>query len=245
LETCTALYNTLAPDFFKTPNSPEEWEVIAEQFNSRWNSPNGIGVIDGKRINIQQPANSGSHFYDYKGNNSVVLLAVFGPNYECIWASVGTNGRSSDAAIWQNADLRVALQNSVENPLKLPTPRALPGRQNLVPYVLTGDDAFSLTRYLMKPFPHSGLSQEQQVFNYRLSRMRRISEYGFGLMANRCRLFRSSIQLPSQTVKRLVLAALVLHNYFRYVLIYSISLLVVNKGINKLSEHLDKNTIDC
>lgn len=212
-ETCKALYKTLATEYFKTPNCEEEWKRIAQKFESRWNFPNGIGAIDGKRINIQQPHNSGSHYYDYKGNNSVILLAAFGPDYQCIWASIGTNGRSSDAAIWQNADLRVALQDRTNNPLNLPPARPLPGRQKPVPYVLTGDDAFSLTAFLMKPYPHSGLSDEQRIFNYRLSRMRRISENGFGLLANRWRLFRNAIQLPPQTVKWLVLAALVLHNY--------------------------------
>ena len=213
-ETCDALYAALARDYFRTPDTQEEWKDISEKFASKWHFPNGIGAIDGKRIVIQQPANSGSHYYDYKGNNSIILLAVFGPDYECLWASVGTNGRSSDAAIWQKADLKVALQNP-DNPLQLPNPKALPGRKMKVPYVLTGDDAFSLTRFLMKPFPHSGLAAEQRIFNYRLSRMRRISENGFGLLANRFRVFRNSILLPTSTVCSLVLAALVLHNFLR------------------------------
>ena len=214
IETCNALYSVLARDYFKTPKTKEEWEEVSSNFASRWNFPNGIGAIDGKRIIVQQPKNSGSLFYDYKGHNSVILLAVFGPNYECLWASVGTNGRSSDAAIWQNSDLKEALQ-SPGNPLNLPPPKELPGREKKVPYVLTGDDAFALTRYLMKPFPQSGLSVEQRVFNYRLSRMRRISENGFGLLANRFRVFRTFILLPPETVRSLVLAALALHNFLR------------------------------
>ena len=215
VETCQALYKVLAPEFFQTPKTEEEWKAIGNKFESRWNFPNGLGAIDGKRVVIQQPANSGSHFYDYKGNNSIVLLAVFGPEYQCLWASVGTNGRSPDSAIWQKSDLKAAL-SSVENHLSIPPPKALPGRSKPLPYVLTGDDAFALTRFLMKPFPHSGLSVEQRIFNYRLSRMRRISENGFGIMANRWRVFRAPIQLPPNTVVGLVLAALVLHNYLRY-----------------------------
>ncbi|CAB3994471.1 Hypothetical predicted protein [Paramuricea clavata] len=214
IETCTALFKILGPAYLKTPSSQDEWDHIAEGFRSKWNFPNGLGAIDGKRILIQQPANSGSHFYDYKGNNSIVLLAVFGPDYKCIWASVGTNGRSSDSAIWLNADLRTAL-SSINNPLDIPPPKALPGRSKRVPYVITVDDAFALTNYLLKPFPQSGLSDDQRIFNYRLSRMRRISENGFGLLANRWRVFRNAIQLPPETVNILILAALVLHNYLR------------------------------
>ena len=93
-ETSRALYQVLAPEFLKVPSTEREWQILADKFESRWNFPHGIGAIDGKRVIIQQPPNSGSHFYDYKGNNSIVLLAVFGPDYQCIWASAGTNGRS-------------------------------------------------------------------------------------------------------------------------------------------------------
>ena len=82
-KTTRALYKVLAPVFLKTSNTENEWETVASKFESRWNFSNGIGAIDGKRLVIQQPSNSGSHLYDYKGNNSIVLLAVFGPEYQC------------------------------------------------------------------------------------------------------------------------------------------------------------------
>ena len=183
-ETCQCLYDKLAPEYFKIPNTASEWEAIAERFKRRWNFPNGLGALDGKRIIIQQPNNSGSHFYDYKGHNSIILLAAFGPDYECLWANVGANGRASDATVWGTSDLKAAL-GSIANPTQLPSPKPLPGRTKPVPYVLTGDDAFSLSRYMMKPFPQAGLSTERRIYNYRLSRMRRISENGFGILANR------------------------------------------------------------
>ena len=204
----------LAPEYLKVPNTKSEWDAVANKFEARWNFPNGVGAIDGKRVIVQQPSNSGSHFYDYKGNNSIVLLAVFGPDYQCLWASAGTNGRSPDSAIWQNCDLKKAL-SSCHNSLDLPNPRPLPGRAMPVPYVLTGDDAFALTRFLMKPFPLTGLSRAQQIFNYRLSRMQRISENCFGIIVNRWRVFRAPILLPPDTVVDLILVALVLHNFLR------------------------------
>ena len=92
-ETSRALYQVLAPEFLKVPSTEREWQILADKFESRWNFPHGIGAIDGKRVIIQQPPNSGSHFYDHKGNNSIVLLTVFGSDYQCIWASARTNGR--------------------------------------------------------------------------------------------------------------------------------------------------------
>ena len=67
----------------------------------------------------------------------------------------------------------------------------------------------------MKPFPVSGLSRAQRVFNYRLSRRRRISENGLGIIGNRRRVFRAPILLPPDKVIALIMVALVLHNFLR------------------------------
>ena len=90
----------LGPTYLKTPDSEEEWAKVANVFETRWNFSNGIGAIDGKRIIIQQTSNAGSHYVDYKNHNSIILLAVFAANYECLWADVGTNGRALDGEIW-------------------------------------------------------------------------------------------------------------------------------------------------
>ena len=119
LECCEAIYDILGPTYLKTPDSEEEWSRIAQLFERRWNFPHGIGAIDGKRIIIQQPCNSGSHYFDYKEHHSIILLAVFGPNYECLWADMGTNGRAPDGAIWRKSDLRELL-SSEDNRLHLP-----------------------------------------------------------------------------------------------------------------------------
>jgi hypothetical protein len=185
---------------------------LASLFEKRWNFPNGIGAIDGKRINIQQPGNSGSHYYDYKGHNSLILLAAVGPQYEILWADVGANGRVSDGTVWQKCALKNAL-TAENNPLNIPQPRPLPGRRKPVPFVFTGDDAFALTTYMMKPYPQSGLDSEKRIFNYRLSRNRRISENAFGILANRWRILRSAIPLCPAKVTCLTLAVITLHNF--------------------------------
>lgn len=212
LETCQAIFAALSPDFLKVPKTREEWLGLANKFETHWNFPNGIGAVDGKRINIQQPWNSGSHFYDYKGNNSIILLAAVGPEYEILWADVGTNGRASDGTVWHKSDLKQAL-TSAENPLNIPDATPLPGRRKNMPYVFTGDDAFALSTYMMKPYPQSGLTNERRIYNYRLSRNRRISENAFGIMANRWRILRSPIPLCPEKVSQIILALITLHNF--------------------------------
>ena len=83
------IFSIFGPEFLKVPNSDSEWLNIAAKFENRWNFPNGLFAVDGKRVIIQQPPNSGSHYYDYKGNNSILAMVAVGPDYEILAADVG------------------------------------------------------------------------------------------------------------------------------------------------------------
>ncbi|XP_074030781.1 uncharacterized protein [Leptinotarsa decemlineata] len=97
-EVCDALTVALR-DYVKVPRSTEEWDCVEKLFNDKWNYPNCVGAIDGKHINIQAPANSGTEHYNYKGFFSIVLLAVVDANYNFKYANVGCQGRISDGVI--------------------------------------------------------------------------------------------------------------------------------------------------
>ena len=211
-EVCAAIIDVLGKYHFKTPKTTEEWMEIAEKFYVGWNFPNGLGGVDGKHIVLQQPKNSGSHYRNYKGSDSIILMGMVGPEYEFLFADVGMNGRNSDGGNWSQSPLKLALESGA---LNLPEPTPLPGRPKKVPYVCTGDDAFPLSTFMMKPYPQKGLTSEKRVFNYRVSRMRRISENGFGILANRWRVFRRPFSLEPEKVKVIAIAAITLHNWLR------------------------------
>ena len=212
MEVCTAIFKNMAGQFLRTPETADEWKEIGRKFEIRWQFPHCIGAIDGKHLVIQPPPGAGSKFYNYKKTHSVVLMAVVGPDYECIYADVGTNGRVSDGGVWSKTSLARAIQ---DNEMSLPESEALEYGVKKVPYVFVADDAFSLKPYLMKPYPQSGLNEEKRIYNYRLSRARRISENFFGIIANRWRVFRSIILLPPEKVQAITLATITLHNYLR------------------------------
>ena len=41
--------------------------------------PNTVSAVDGKHIVLEQPKNSGSHHQNYKGTDSIILMAVVDP----------------------------------------------------------------------------------------------------------------------------------------------------------------------
>ena len=81
-----------------------------------------------------------------------------------------------------------------------------------LPYVFVGDDAFALKKFMTKPYPQHNLTEDKRIYNYRHSRGRRISENLFGILANRWRVFFTTINLEPNHVENVVLSALALHN---------------------------------
>jgi hypothetical protein len=134
----------------QVPSTEAEWQRVADEFEQKWNFSNCIGALDGKRINLQAPINSGSFYYDYKQNFSVILMALVDANYNFLYVDVGANGRQSDGAVFANCSLSTALEN---NCLNVPPPKVLTGSSIELPFVVVADDAFPMKSYLMKPYP--------------------------------------------------------------------------------------------
>ncbi|CAH2012676.1 unnamed protein product [Acanthoscelides obtectus] len=210
-ETCDALYKVLRKQYLKFPKCQEDWKEIADLFEARWNFPHCLGAIDGKHIDIIPPAGSGSEFFNYKGRHSLVLLGIANAKYQFILADFGTNGRISDGGVLQNTKFFEML---TKGDLRIPTEEYVKGNGRNLPYVFVADDAFALRSDMMKPFRQADLnSNEKKIFNYRLSRARRIIENTFGILAARFRIFHTQINVEPENIIKIVMAAVVLHNF--------------------------------
>jgi len=86
-----------------------------------------------------------------------------------------------------------------------------------VPYVIVGDEAFRLHKHIMKPYTRKSARENysEAVFNYRLSRTRRVTENAFGLLSQIFRIFYQSINLGTTTIDDLVWVCCCLHNMLR------------------------------
>ena len=101
--------------------------------------------------------------------------------------------------------------------LGIPEPKVLPGRTKPVPYVFVTDDAFALSNNIMKPYTGKkpGWSSPERIFNYRLSRARRIIENVFGVLSSKFRVLLKTIALHADKVESVVLSCIYLHNFLR------------------------------
>ena len=122
-------------------------------------------------------------------------------DYNFLYVNVGANGSANDSTIFQDSPLYAALE---KNTLNMP-----PGS------VILGDSIFPLKTWLMKPYSRRNCNAQRTVFNYRLSRARRVVENAFGILTWRFRVFKSAIELKLSTVDEVVLATCALHNWLR------------------------------
>ena len=160
---CNALVDELVPVFVKTPSSEQEWIEISQKFETRWNYPHALGAIDGKHVTIRKPSNVSSYYYNYKHTHSIILFAIAGLEYECLYADVRSNGRANDSGVWNKSSLSQAIQNGS---VKLPKDDPLPVNGVIAPYVFVGDEAFALKKFMMKPYPQQNLTVDKRVREY-------------------------------------------------------------------------------
>lgn len=67
----------------------------------------------------------------------------------------------------------------------------------------------------MKPYPQRNMTREQRIFNYRLSRARRIVENAFGILSSRFRILLNAINLALDKTSTILLACCYLHNFLK------------------------------
>ncbi len=188
-----------------------DWREIVEGFSTKWAYPHCLGVIDGKHITIKAPADSGSLYYNYKVQFSIVLLAVVDANYLFRVVDISAYGKSSDGCSLSACAFGRALRDGT---LNLPDDEPLPNGEHLgpVPFVFVGDKAFPLQKHLLHLYPGRAIPVDQRVFNFRLSHARRIVENAFGIMAAQLRVYH---RVSPCNAENIVQATTILHNFIR------------------------------
>ena len=209
-QTCYAIWQSLQQKYLKPPSTKQQWKEISKRFEAEWNFPNCLGALDGKDVAIECPRDGGSNVYNYKGFHSLVLSAICDDNYCFTLVDIGGYGRDNDAAIFSQSEINTALE---ENLLDIPEADIINGFK--LPYVFVSDEIFPVKSWLLKPYPGRNLDENMEVFNYRLSRCRRTIENTFGVLAARWRILQRPIRAYPETVEKIIMACVCLHNYLK------------------------------
>ena len=213
-ETCqTILYVLNKKGFIKGPTSKKEYLDIATEFNNKWNFPYCLGVVDRKHVIIQAPPRRDCTFFNYKKSFSIVLFAVCNANYEFILVDTGEAGRQKYGGIYSNSKLGMKID---KNLLNIPEPTTI-NKYSVTKnfqFVFIADYAFTLKPFMVRPFRRRNeLNLYVLIFNYRLSRARRVIDNTLGILASRFRIFRRSIIGKTVNIKYITNAAVILHHF--------------------------------
>ena len=211
-QVCEALWAKLK-DKYMPEMSTDKWKEVEKGFQKNAQFPNCIGAIDGKHIRLVQPAHTGSLYFNFKNFFSSLLLAVCDADYCLTYVDIGSYGKSSDSAVFQQSILYKKLSdNSLKLPDKKPISEADP---TPLPHVLVGDEAFGIMANVMRPYGGKNLSHVKKVFNYRLSRARRYIECTFGILCNKWRILHRALDVNIDFAEQIIRACTMLHNYVR------------------------------
>lgn len=110
-------------------------------------------------------------------------MGIVDHNYKLLVSAIGAPGSAGDGGVFPRIEFRARME---EGRLVIIPPSApIAGEDVNLSYFLVGDAAFSLRTWLMKPYPNRALSHEKLVYNYWISRARRIVENAFGILSVR------------------------------------------------------------
>jgi hypothetical protein len=141
-------------------------------------------------------------------------MALVDGDYKFIWVDIGSPGSCSDSQVFNNCELKEVIESG---DIGFPPDATLPNDRPEVktPFYILGDDAFALQTWMMKPYSRRNMTHQELIFNYRLSRARRIVENAFGLLATKFMIMHSHMRHNVDTVEEIVMATCTLHNLIR------------------------------
>ncbi|XP_055905518.1 uncharacterized protein LOC129941006 [Eupeodes corollae] len=212
-DTCDKIWICLKENYM--PEQTEDtWKKVADKFLTSTNFPNCVGAIDGKHIRVQKPSKSGSKYMNYKNYFSLVLMAVTDADYCFLSVDIGSQGSASDSHVFQRSNFGKKLNNAQ---LNLPPDQLLPNDKGgkCMPFVFVADEAFALSDHIQRPFGRRNLSTDKKIYNYRLTRARRMVECSFGILSNKWRILHRPLDVHLSFCDNIIKACCILHNFVR------------------------------
>lgn len=157
-----AVNNTLLADTVCWPDNVGD-KINA--FSNVANMPLVCGIVDGTLIKIDAPSNDEPVFVDRKGNHSISVMLVCGPNLEFYYVYANWPGSVSDARVLRTSPLSQQMEEGW---------RPFPGG------VILGDSIYPLKSWLIPPILQNARDPAQVRFLRAHMKTRRIVECAIG-----------------------------------------------------------------
>ncbi|XGW21998.1 hypothetical protein V3C99_004731 [Haemonchus contortus] len=207
-EVAGAIRSALHDEAFP-PLTRQQLEDVAIKTLVRYDYPRAVGFMDGKHINIKKPAHSGGTYYNYKGNHSIILLALVDCDHRILAFDVGAPGRVGDAGVYMRSNIKRMVDN---NDHLFPPTRNL-GNVGPVQYHILVDCGFAQGYRFVRPYTHARAdTPSKRRFNAKHSSARQVVESTFGMLSKRFGLLQNTIQMEATRAAEIVTSLLVLHN---------------------------------
>ena len=203
IKACEDIWDVLR-EYVRPPSTTGDWK----EFLDFWDMPHCVGALDGQYISIRKPPSSGSLWYNYK-----VLSAARDARYCFTAVDVGEYVSNNDSGILRNSKMGRRFEN---DEMSIPESEKILEDDLELPYFFVRNEIFPLQTWLMRLFPGKALINEMhKIFNYCLSRARRILEKKFGILVPSWRIFLKPIDVRPENVQKLVLTVIALDKYLR------------------------------
>lgn len=138
-------------------------------------------------------------------------MAVADADYKFLYIDVGAHGSEGDGSVFFKTDFGESILNDT---IELPEDVEIANTK--IPFVFVGDDAFPLSKRIMKPFnkPRGRpFNDSEKIFNYRLSRARRCVENSFGILTSKFVCLNHTLHCGPERAQKIVSACCILHNF--------------------------------
>lgn len=162
---------------------------------------NCVGFIDGTARPICRPTvGQQESFSGHKRTHCIKFQGVMMPDGIIVHLSGPWKGRRHDAGIFAASGIDVTIGG--------------PLFYNNTQYVLYGDPAYPITRFLIAPFRDRNLTDSQNSFNMKMSNVRECVEWGFGKVSTLFAFtdFKKNLKVGLQPVDKYYSVATILTN---------------------------------
>lgn len=203
-----ALYD-IRKDYIKFPKTPAKVQASIATFTDLSRLPNIVGAIGGSHVRIRAPAENAAVYFSRCQQYDFVIQAIVNGKRLFIDFACGFPGSMHDWRICRCSDVYRNAER--RNILTEPVVSTCIRGDEIGPY-LVGDSAYTLSPWLIKPYPEGTRDPDKILFNKNLSSAQVQVECMFGILKGRWRILQKRLDSRIDFAIKCTVACAVLHN---------------------------------